>query len=595
MTAVEDAGWLAQPKQTIRGRLSTIDEPSDTVLSEPNTVTLMGTLGVGGMAVVHLGKQATLDREVAVKMPRADRPSGEARRRLMREALITGKLQHPNIVPVHDVQLSEDGFPQIILKRIEGASWADILHRPLIASKIIKDRDPLEFHIRVLISVCNAIGFAHSHNIIHRDIKPDNVMIGEFGEVLVLDWGIASPLKGTNPPSTRPRGILGTPAYMAPEMVAVRPHTVQTDIYLLGATLYEILSGDPPHQGRTMEEMLNSVVSRRPLPDAAPPALARLCEQAMAIHQTERPTSVTVFQEGLERYLEQRAVEAILHVSFQQLEGLRSALHQADDESEIIERFSSCRFGFTHVLRIQPDAPRARQGLDACLHLMATWTLGRQNLNLAAHYLSQIHEPDDDLREAIEHAQRLETERRSELDALYEEYDQSRGNRGRLLGIGFILLSAAFVSGSLIFIESPSYLEFGITSIILFLIIVGTAFLLRRALFPSIFNQRIFLMIASFPLIQTMIDLSSWYRGWPPRDSHAMALFLLMLVFLHSGVQMDRRWLYVAPIHGSMWLLSALRPEYTYILICFGAILSISVVLLMWHHHTSTPSGNHPF
>jgi serine/threonine protein kinase len=209
-------------------------------------IDLHETLGEGGMGIVHLGTQATLGRHVAVKTLRKGAGGDDAVLRILREAWVTGTLEHPNVVPVHDVGVDADGAPVIVMKRIEGRSWSALMHDPAEIARRFGATDALEWNLRTLASVCNAVHFAHSRGILHRDLKPENVMIGEFGEVYVLDWGIAVSLKddpsGRLPPVSQAKEIAGTPHYMAPEMLLGDPKLLspRTDVYQLGAIFYEV-------------------------------------------------------------------------------------------------------------------------------------------------------------------------------------------------------------------------------------------------------------------------------------------------------------------------------------------------------------------
>ena len=171
-------------------------------------LSLHEVIGSGGSAVVRMATQRSLAREVAVKQPREEK----LRWVLLREARITGRLQHPNILPVYDIVRSEEGDPLILMKRVGGQNWTQVM-----AGLSLED------NLRILLQVCNAVAFAHSQGVIHRDLKPDNVMIGEFGEVVVLDWGLAVRTEHLDEPwiplASDQSGIAGTPAFMAPEML----------------------------------------------------------------------------------------------------------------------------------------------------------------------------------------------------------------------------------------------------------------------------------------------------------------------------------------------------------------------------------------
>src|SRR6185436_20835 len=161
---------------------------------------LVSILGRGGMGVVYLARDTALDREVALKI--FDRAPGDAN-----EARLIARLEHPGIVPVHDFGELPDGRQFYAMKLVRG----DRLDRWMGAGRDISER------LGVFLRVCDAVAFAHAHGVVHRDLKPANVMVGEFGEVLVLDWGIAAELTNADSGSRGRDSIVGTPEYMAPE------------------------------------------------------------------------------------------------------------------------------------------------------------------------------------------------------------------------------------------------------------------------------------------------------------------------------------------------------------------------------------------
>src|SRR5262245_3206725 len=190
---------------------------------------------------------------------RATSPSEDEVRRFLREARIQARLEHPAIVPVYELGSDPAGQPFFAMKRLAGVTLAEIVRRP--------DPPPRQRLLRVFADVCAAVAFAHSRGVVHRDLKPANVMLGDFGEVYVLDWGVARVLDEREPEGgggaaigaatdeidtldglTRDGVVLGTPGYMAPEQVRGelglgRP----ADVYALGAILFELLAGEPAH------------------------------------------------------------------------------------------------------------------------------------------------------------------------------------------------------------------------------------------------------------------------------------------------------------------------------------------------------------
>jgi len=253
-------------------------------------------LGVGGMGEVYAGVQRSLGRGVALKfVQEGDAISREARAGLLREARVTGRLEHPNIVPVHVLGVDESGVPVMVMKRIEGVSWRALLRdraHPQWRRWETQHRDALESHVSVLLSVCDALEYAHTKRVIHRDIKPDNVMIGPFGEVYLLDWGIAVELDAPGSSAS----IAGTPSFMAPEMVegTLADVTERTDVFLLGATLHVALTGRPRHEGASLMAILSAASASEPVAygPEVPEELARLCNDATARSPDDRVASV---------------------------------------------------------------------------------------------------------------------------------------------------------------------------------------------------------------------------------------------------------------------------------------------------------------
>ena len=201
---------------------------------------LVSVLGRGGMGVVYLARDSALDREVALKV--IDRPSAdqEATDRLAREARILARLEHPGIVPVHDFGQLPDGRLFYAMKRVHG----DRLDRWVAGRRDLGER------LGVFLRVCDAVAFAHAHGVIHRDVKPENVMVGEFGEVLVLDWGVATDVRpresGLGIGDSERAAIVGTPEYMAPEQArgdAGVDH--RADVFALG-TLLDMMASSAP-------------------------------------------------------------------------------------------------------------------------------------------------------------------------------------------------------------------------------------------------------------------------------------------------------------------------------------------------------------
>jgi eukaryotic-like serine/threonine-protein kinase len=273
---------------------------------------ITGEVGRGGLGRVLRAQDRVLDRPVALKELLA--ASDGTRKRFVREALITSRLQHPSIVPVYDAGHRSDRSPYYAMKLVAG--------KPL--DKAIAEASTLAQRLALLpavLAVADAMAYAHSERIIHRDLKPTNVIVGRYGETVVIDWGLAKdltaddrdtldagPYRAPDLHHTAAGMLLGTPAYMAPEQAAGQPVDERADVYALGAILYHVICGTAPHEGTTLEEMVRRVVGGavRPLAErepAVPRDLAAIVNKAMALEPSGRYVTAQGLADDLRRYL----------------------------------------------------------------------------------------------------------------------------------------------------------------------------------------------------------------------------------------------------------------------------------------------------
>jgi len=285
-----------------------------------------GEIARGGMGVVHEAWDPVLRRPLAMKRVREDAQGDAGRlRRFLREARVTAQLDHPGVVPVHELRLDPEGRPYFTMRLVRGRD----LRRAFEAARAGLDGWNVPRAVETLIKVCDTVAFAHSHGVIHRDLKPSNVLVGEFGEVTVLDWGLAKVLgepdeadapddldEGRTDPArasgaapgrgsgsgrvegepgaeTAPGSVLGTPAWMAPEQAAGDAARVgaAADVYAVGSMLYLLLAGEPPYaapEGTSSPEAVIAALRRGPPPPvraragSASSRLVAICERAMA-------------------------------------------------------------------------------------------------------------------------------------------------------------------------------------------------------------------------------------------------------------------------------------------------------------------------
>src|SRR4030095_7056930 len=272
-------------------------------------------LGSGGMGTVYLAQDVDLGRKVAVKVMNAADSTEALASRMMREARIVALLEHPSIVPIHDVGKLEDGRVFYAMKLVQGKRL----------DQAAADRTSLLDLLRIFQKVCEAVAFAHARNVIHRDLKPENIMVGPFGEVLVMDWGVAKvmtgprtktesesaglraasfkdvelvdtlPLDAAAPGDTSGGTIIGTPAYMPPEQAMGQTELLdeRSDVYSLGAILYFLLTERPPlesHDGTAVRAHISGGQPVRPrqIRSKIPKPIEAICLKAMSEKQTDR-------------------------------------------------------------------------------------------------------------------------------------------------------------------------------------------------------------------------------------------------------------------------------------------------------------------
>jgi serine/threonine-protein kinase len=306
-------------------------------------------LGQGGMGEVLLARDERIGRDVAIKQIRTTQPSAEEMSRFVREAYIQGRLEHPAIVPVHDVMFDAAGKPYFVMKRLVGTDMHERL-RTLRAGDVADEASERRKLLRAFVEVCTGIEFAHQQGIIHRDLKPANIMLGEYGEVYVLDWGVAHAAGDAAEAVAAPSGrqdlalasgdtqagtVLGTPAYMAPEQLVGDKVGPAADIYALGCILYEIASGEPLHTrarslGAAFEPIDARPSQRRP---DSPPELDQICERAVKLEATDRYPSARALGDAVQNFLDgDRDVAVRKELAQQHVRDARAALERSRDD-----------------------------------------------------------------------------------------------------------------------------------------------------------------------------------------------------------------------------------------------------------------------
>jgi WD40 repeat protein len=304
------------------------EDVSHLAADDPERYEPVGEHARGGLGRVVRAVDRRLGRTVAVKELLRHDPSNEAR--FLREAMITARLEHPGIVPVHEAGRWPNGDPYYVMKLVEGRTLKELI----VEGATLRERLGLLPHV---IAVADAVGYAHSEEVIHRDLKPSNVIVGSFGETIVVDWGLARDRKRNLPEpsdeiltaagsgvSTVSGKVVGTPAYMSPEQARGDVVDERSDVYALGAVLYEVLAGSPPHADTTPQAVLDRVIAGppRPLPmvvPGVPGELATIVRKAMARDPGARYPNAIALAEDLRRFTTGKLVSAHSYSTWERL------------------------------------------------------------------------------------------------------------------------------------------------------------------------------------------------------------------------------------------------------------------------------------
>jgi serine/threonine-protein kinase len=299
---------------------------------------LEGVIGAGGMGEVVSARDEQIGRSVAIKRMRAADAPPEAVARFMREAQIQGRLEHPAVVPVHELWRDDKGNPFFVMKQLAGVTLASVIAR----AELTRQR-----MLRALVDVCLAVELAHTRGIVHRDLKPANIMLGDFGEVYVLDWGIAhvmgdAPSRSSFADIDTPAGgtvagtVLGTPGYMSPEQVRGDADLDgRADVYSLGCILFEILAGKPLHP-RGQPGLVSALAGADARPSVVasarevPPELDAICVAATR-DRADRIATARELADRIQRYLDgDRDVALRRDLAHDEIVAAREAMGRSD-------------------------------------------------------------------------------------------------------------------------------------------------------------------------------------------------------------------------------------------------------------------------
>jgi len=338
---------VISPLKSEYGLESNVDlhQPEESVFHSSSTrdkYVISGEVGRGGMGVILNAVDTDIRREVAMKVITGRR--GESRdylERFVGEAQVQGQLEHPNICPVHELGVDRDGRVYFTMKIVKGSSLAEMIKQARESGGTADSRR-LTNALNIFLKICDGMAFAHSRGVIHRDLKPDNIMVGDFGEVYVMDWGLAKIIgreddrmdglvitdrsEEDGEMKTMTGSVVGTPSYMPPEQSKgiVEEMDERSDIYSLGGLLYELLSLERPFTGKTPWEILEKVTGEPPVPPStqAPeqnisPELDTVVLKCLEKDKEDRYGSIQELKHDVELFLSGRPIEAMEYSPWQ--------------------------------------------------------------------------------------------------------------------------------------------------------------------------------------------------------------------------------------------------------------------------------------
>jgi hypothetical protein len=392
------------------------------------------------------------------------------------------------------------------MRRIRGATW-EALRADEEWARTRGARDLLEQNLRTFVRVCEIVEFAHAKGVMHRDIKPANAMLGSFGEVYLLDWGLALALNDEAaehlPRAGVSRDLAGTLAYAAPEMVAAvdAPLGPHTDVYLLGAVLFELATGHPPHDKPTVTKTFESIAASPPVvPADVSPSLAAICARALAKEPSARFADAAALRRDVLAFLRLRDSEHVVLQAQRALDGLRAACRDAGERREIYDLYGECRFAFREALHMWPENETARKGLEAAA---------------------------------------AETKERERLAKLVHVHDQDTGLRARR--IFFVALGVSWAASQFADpLGAVSHLRFAVTSL-LELPLLLFAWVIARDMMKTPFNRRLMSAVAVTLVAQAGLFLTTYALGVDLQSTRIIQLGLWATIAALLTSSLERR------------------------------------------------------
>lgn len=546
------------------------------------------TLGKGGMGLVRLARQRSLWRDVAIKTILPERLEDESVNSLLRESWVTGILEHPNIIPIYALGVDENNAPMLVMKQIEGVNWREAFTGEAdMPATFRSGGDELEDNLQILLQVCNAVQFAHSKGIVHCDLKPENIMLGDYGEVYLLDWGIAVTVEddetGRLPQAEEVTSVCGTPSYIAPELAEGVGSRIseRTDVYLLGAILHRLITGEARHEGETVMAMLINAYKSAPVDydDTVPRELAAISNMATSADPNQRFQSVEAFREAILGFLQHRDSRRLSGEARQRLERLESEIDALDDPanikdddaiSEIYRLFAECRFGFEQALTVWQQNQDARDGLHHALRRMVDFELRHRDAKAAAVLLDELPDAEPEFKERLADLRRELAREADEIQRnkrFIRDVDISLASRQRsimCLILGFLfggapLVVQLFVSQGWAELTFPAYFTQYAVVLTGSLLVVG---LMRKRLFKNAVNAQ--LIAALFTILGgcLIMRVLGYLMGLDPGGCIVLEQGIIAFGIFMLAISLDRRLWFAGAVFLAAAIAAGFFPEY---------------------------------
>jgi hypothetical protein len=568
----------------------------------------VGELGRGGMGRVSIARDPRLGRRVALK--ELLRPGPDAEARFVREALVTARLTHPAIVPVYEAGRFPSRQPFYAMKLLAGRPLGDVIR----GAKSVDERLAT---LPQLLVVADAIAYAHSRRVVHRDLKPDNIIVGDFGETVVIDWGLAKLLdKKEQPPpdddgfedapsardrtpppeanlprrpssGTRLGARMGTPGYASPEQSAGLPVDERTDVYALGAILYEILTGHAPRPspGLALSGDPGALSPPPTFPPGLPSALVAVCKRAMATSPDDRHPTARELRVDLEAAIAHRDAEKLIDEAVRRVDELQAAITAGrDDAQALYGLFGAARFGFEQALQRSPGEPSARAGLERAVTILVQHEIARLRPQAARSILAALTTPPEALVAAVAEAERglaAEEARRAELVALGHQHDARVGQKTRLaisLVVGGLWTASPLVANLL---EPLGYLHYTLVSLA-FLVGILALFAWSQEMRRTAVNRALFGGAIVLQISQVLLYAGGYLVGLPIETTDVQHLLVWSIITAGMALALDRRIFVTATLFAGGYLLASRAPWARRYLMSIGNFCLTMTAVWLW-------------